>query len=93
MCKKYDTVYSCGHYKTRYVVCAKGKADEMTDCGNLSLDNAKSTKNKCKWKGCDKKAGLKRPGPDGKPEDVSSLKRICRTSLIRQEYEKATKEE
>jgi hypothetical protein len=71
MCKKYDTVYSVGHYKTRYVVCAKDNADEMTDCGNLSLDSAKSTKNKCRWNGCDKKTELKRPGPDGRPEDVS----------------------
>ena len=73
MCKKYDTVYSCGHYKTRYIVCAKGNADEMTDCGNLTLDSAKSTKNKCKWEGCDKKAKLKTFGPFGKSEDVKTL--------------------
>ena len=90
MCKKYDTVYSCGHYKTRYVVCADGNADEMTDCGNITLDSAKSTKNKCKWKGCDNKARLKREGPDSKPEDVRPLNRFCGTSLIRQKYDKAT---
>ena len=70
MCEKYDTVYSCGHYKTLYKVCRNGNAFEKTDCGDLTTDSAKSTKNKCKWKGCDKKAALKREGPFGKPEDV-----------------------
>jgi len=32
MCEKYDTVYSCGHYKTQYGVCAKGNADEESTC-------------------------------------------------------------
>ena len=89
MCQKYDTVYSCGHYKTRYTVCANGNADEKTTCGELSVDSAKSTKNKCKWGGCDKKPELKRPGPQGKPADVSPLNRMYRTSLISQTYEKA----
>ena len=88
MCEKYDTVYSCGHYKTRYKVCTNGNASEKTNCGNLTLDSAKSTKNKCKWKGCDKKVELKREGPFGKPEDVRPFNRICR--LIRQEYKDAT---
>ena len=82
MCKKYDTVYSCGHYKTRYVVCSDGDAKGKRDCGNLNHDSAKSTKNKCKWKGCDKKAELKREGPLGKPKDVSTLNGMWQTSLI-----------
>jgi hypothetical protein len=86
MCNKYDTVYSCGHYQTRNAVCTKGKAEEETTCGRLSVDSAKSTKNKCKWKGCDKKAELKRGGPEGKPmTEVPSMY----WTLIRQVYEKA----
>ena len=72
MCKTYDTVYGCGHYKSRHVICEHGNKKTKTKCdGTENAHSTQSTKIQfgCGMDGCDdQRDQLKRSGPAGKDD-------------------------
>ena len=69
MCQTYDTVYKCGHYKTRHKVCKYGNKKEKKLCdGTINGHGNHSTKIQfmCDLEGCDGKKKLKREGLTGR---------------------------
>ena len=90
MCKTYETVYQCGHYKTMHKVCEHGNKEKRELCdGEENAHSTQSTKRKfmCEFEGCDKKKKLKREGPLGKDKVEQLLSvltcRLSRTTRMR----------